>query len=425
MNNLIRSSQYNLANLQNLIIKDVNYSNFDEVEKMVLKAAASVLNYYGNDIDDYLQGYSRITPKQLSAIKLEYRHIKASKEKKKEYYSLTREMTNRMINDIKPDLSNEQKWLDYYQIMGCVFAYGAWNIGHKVPGPLLNTFYQVEKVIKNKKGLQIIVLAPEGFRGAPIICCRGTTPHKVHNFVDDFQAQIGHYSLQGSYGEILDAFLEAAEKYGPVIITGHSLGGAIAQNLLAGYCHLKTVAEVPLIQSTYTFNSPGSGEEMERKYQKNRNKMLEEERPKLYRYYDGRDIVTLAGGRHLKADKVYQVGRFAISNLLSPVKMITEAHSWTQLISELEVEEGKESTVRRTLQMVIEKMRNIVSGIFKFILTKQLEVRKEVKKHTLKVKKFIKTNSVDRIAQIEKATSKHLKPGPMFVHPGLIAFAFI
>lgn len=75
--------------------------------------------------------------------------------------------------------------------MGCEVSYGNWQEGAVILGPhpqLPN--YRVHEVIKNKYGLQMIVLTPDlplsesNKDFPPIFCCRGTTSN-LHNIIDD------------------------------------------------------------------------------------------------------------------------------------------------------------------------------------------------------------------------------------------------
>ncbi len=340
-------SNYNLIVLQNLITQKVNeetsIEKTEKIEQMVMQAAINVFKNIGKDINLYLYGIEEISQSQCEKIENEFQKIKLNLDKKKEYQSIKASLFKIMIGKLRSsDIdaasfeSSKPKLLeDYYQIMGCKFAYAHWEKGDIISGPHAKlSDYEVYEVISNKKGLQIIVLKPLDETSAPIICCRGTTKHNLHNLVDDFNKNIGQYSLEDSKEHILTTLQQVAQKYGPVVIAGHSLGGAIAQHLTAEYCDQKTSSGQPLIKSTYLYSAPGPGKEAAEKYEQKRKNLPEDKRPKVFEYYDSRDVVVLAGGSHLKADIIYQRGGFSVFDFLSPATMVRQAHGWSQLISE-------------------------------------------------------------------------------------------
>lgn len=431
LNDRIIQSNSNILKLENLIQnKQGNVGNIEErkrIEKLVTLATTTVLK----DISPYTLGKKEISKNQFIKIKNEYEKIKnrmnKNAERRAEKLSRKTQTLNSLLTRLREkeiDLTNEtekNKMLeDYYQIMGCVVSYGKWKEGDIITGPHPNlSDYKVNKIIKNDKGLQIVVLTPltPDQNLSPIFCCRGTT-HNPHTLIDDLNSHIGQYSVMDSKKTILETLEEITKEHGSAVITGHSLGGAIAQVITANCCNLKNAHSKPLIKSLYHFNAPGVGKEVAEGYANNIKSIPEIERPRVFKYYHAGDVVALAGGAHLKADVEIKIGQFKVSNLLSPLAHVEKTHTWTYLMSESEnVQNIKIHTrKRRLLQSSVEKLRKTISLIFRRMISNKISNQEQLKKTAGNVQTFLKKTVSERqnfikeqfIAEIELIEKKKI-----------------
>jgi hypothetical protein len=424
-------SNYNIVMLKNLTFEKISQhqlkGNVSQVDKLIMLAAVSVLK----DISPYIMGTMQISERHCELIKDEFEKLKDkinANEMQKEMKSSERISTiNSMIERIRKrqtDRSDPTKMkellADYYQVMGCFVSYGHWKKGDRIPGPHPDLpDYQVREIITNKKGLQIVVLAPLDVNenSPPLFCCRGTTSN-IHNIIDDMNQHIGQYSFQASSKTVLKTLNEVTKDYGPAVITGHSLGGAIAQIITEEYCDIvNSDSKKPMIKETHLYCSPGAGQEVALKY-KNKLKTLNlKDQPQVHEYHHIGDIVVLTGGDHLEANHRMEIGKLSIGGLLSPAEQIHKAHSWSKLISE----SNNPTTVRdvtfkrRFSRSVVEMTRRSLSAIFMMqMMTKQINEKQKMKREAKKLIDFMKTQSDERkgkilLAHAESVSAKQNK----------------
>lgn len=326
----------------------------------------------------YTTGQRRLSERQIVQISDQFETIKTrigeKIQQRENYLAETAHILMAMISRLREhpihlkDSESMQKLLaDYYQIMSHTVAYGRWKKGDEILGPhsgLPN--YCVHEVVRNSKGLQIIVLTPQekradGLSLPPIFCCRGTMPANPHNLIDDLNRHIGDYSLHDAEPKIEELLKTVSEEYGPAVIAGHSLGGAIAQAITAHYCGQANGEGLPFIRSTYVYNAPGIGEEMAEQYNVKLQSLPPEQQPEIFEYYHYGDIVFLAGGAHLKTNHIYQTGdRFS----LSP-QAIKNAHAFSyKLLSEMNMVHFDVLPLRRRVaRFLAEEVRSVASKI--------------------------------------------------------------
>ncbi len=167
----------------------------------------------------------------------------------------------------------------------------AYSEDPKLNEELPDTDYKVSQVITNERGLQILVLESSDQQKPVIFCCRGTKLHRWQNIIDNLSKSIGSYSFKESKSDI-EAALKTMEKRGrKVVITGHSLGGAVAQQIVAHF--------PKYIEAAYTFNAPGVGKRVANLFEQ--NKAALSVNPKIYHVRHTSDFVFHAGGAHLQA----------------------------------------------------------------------------------------------------------------------------
>lgn len=387
-----------------------------KLTKLVHLAAANVLS----DITPYLSGAKKISKKQIQKIKDKFEDLKTKMGRsiarreadlaKKAHLlmAMVSNLRDRAINPARP-MSFDQVLEDYYQITGCITAYGKWKKGDEILGPHPNLpNYEVDEVIKNRKGLQIIVLKPkgqppEGYSMPPIVCCRGTVPTNPHNIIDDMNRHIGQYSFQDSKDQITAALKRVTEEgETPAVVTGHSLGGALAQLITAECCDQTNALGQPLIQSAYHYNAPGVGDEVAAGYDRKVAQLPEERKPKVVSYHHASDIINLAGGAHLRPDARHEVGTLVISK-----QQVRAAHSFPKLISEIgsKIATPIFSKKRRILSYIAEKLRQTVSKILRCIFIIRVKTAEKHRSTAEIIGKFVKLSP----QQQTKLTQKELQ----------------
>ena len=400
--NEIRTSNINIAILKNIALEKIKQHNtadeLNEVERLVNLAALTVLG----DITPYLAGSKHLSEKEINQIGNEYEKIKLQIGKKaketEEKCALRAQKVAMMIYtlrersiDSSDSISIQKALAEYYQVMGCFVSYGKWKVGDEFEGPRTNfPNYEVGEIIKNSKGLQIVVLTPngegpDGLEMPPIFCCRGTVSTNLHNILDDMNKHIGQYSFQESKEQIREALNDITKEYGSAVIAGHSLGGAIAQVITGEYCDLENDDHQPLIKSTYYYNAPGVGGEIAGEYEKKLKQLDRDKRPKVFRYYHKSDLISLTGGAHLKADETYEVGQYS----LSP-KIIRAAHSLPALISQLgsQMVNTETSQIHRAVKATIEGFRYNIAKFSRGILLGKIEAKQKLKALAKQVSAF-------------------------------------
>lgn len=376
MNSLSESYIYhsnaNLAHLKNIAFEKAQVhplSELNQVEQLVLQASVRVLQ----DVTPYLMGRKKIDAKQISSIHHEFDKIKEkvfnvelareAKLAKKAHHlmSMISRLRKRELDEQNPASLLD----DYYQLMGCLVSYGNWKKGEEILGPhpdLPN--FKVHDVITNEKGLKIVILVPTKYHklAAPIFCCRGTVEFEPQNMVDNLNRHIGQYSFPKSRRRILRNLRKVTAQHGPAVITGHSLGGALAQLITAEFCDKVSSTQQPLIKALHYFNAPGVGSTVAKQYKAKRDQLPDDQKPEVVSLYHAGDIVVLAGGAHLEANREKIVGCF--SGLTK--KKLKEAHSWTQFASEFPnaYKVTHVTGLRKFFKIIGEKIRRIVAYFF-------------------------------------------------------------
>ncbi|MFI5343375.1 MAG: hypothetical protein ACHQUC_04045, partial [Chlamydiales bacterium] len=391
---------HNVKELQALLHSEL--SNISEeslehkvTEKSVLRAIASVIPK--SQLSLYITGKKKISKNKVKQIRTKIGEIKGQISQKlaaqNQVLATKAHRLMAMLSRLRESPREpSKKMADFYQIAGCNISYGAWKEGDTIPGPDKTlSDYTVKKVIKNKKGLQIVILVPsnkEDKNAAPILCCRGTTPNP-HNFIDDLHEQIGSYGYDEAAQEaVREELSQLTEEYGSTVVTGHSLGGAIAQRITVDNCN-QANANVPLIKSTFLFSSPGVGRATAKKYEDKRAQIPQDKRPKVHEYYNKWDPVTLAGGAHIHADKRIKLEDDSITNLRS-VASVKKLHCWTRLIQELSTQRvHKLSSSRVTFKKVTEFLRQLINTVAIAYLFSSIEKEQKLKEKVAEITKAI------------------------------------
>lgn len=136
-------------------------------------------------------------------------------------------------------------------------------------------------------GFQAVLIMPADDDVAPMLAIRGTAD-MAGAMTDADPAQVGDYQYKNNR-ETIQEMLDAAG--GNVDLSGHSLGGAMAQIIAAN--HTGNVNRVT------TFQSPGISAESAQKFNDNVANMSEEDRPEVAHHIVKNDLVSKAGEENL------------------------------------------------------------------------------------------------------------------------------
>lgn len=386
-------SEKNISDLTSIVVNKANElkltHDLEKLTALVTLAATSVLK----NPTPYLKGEKIISPQQYEKIQVKFEKIRTKVHEQAAKEQLKLESKSKLMNamlkrlrGLNVDLNNpaavKSLMTDFYQVMGCVASYRKWEKGDVVQGPhpkLPN--YEVAKVITNAKGLQIVVLvpfpAPTDKSVPPIFCCRGTTSNP-HNLLDDMNAHIGQYSLQESLQEIGSTLHDVSKRFGPVIISGHSLGGAIAQGLAAEFCDHCSPEGNPMIKATYHFNAPGVGKEVAKQYKEKISKLEAGKQPRVYAFRHIGDMVSWAGGSHIPATETNEIGEVSLKRFLVPETYIKTVHCWQKTVSEIgNVRTLKPTRLLKVTRSISERIRLFFSKIFKYFISSRISKARE------------------------------------------------
>lgn len=256
------------------------------------------------------------------------------------------------------------------------------------------TRYVVDRVIQTKRSLGITVLVPEGPNKnlyEPVIMVRGTQNSENEidfwNIRDDFSKDIGTKSYEPMKEKIHQMIRQLAKKYGPVTITGHSLGGKISQLIyLDNMAEMISVDDpgsptgkkkVSVIKEAVFFGAPGTTFRRLEEFRKKQYKMDLKgyDVPNAVDYYLEKDLAHRAGGPHIYTK------RFVLEDRSSKFKwefkpqkfarnfntFFRETHIFNNKhLYELKYKRHKYTWIQRSFNWTIERMRYLFKGMLKF-----------------------------------------------------------
>lgn len=179
---------------------------------------------------------------------------------------------------------------------------------------------QVKDIISDHHGFRSMILIPTEKEGkvasSAMIIFQGTVP-KFQSILDDMVHTIGSRSFQRNINNIKNSFEEIFNKYGPICLLGHSLGGAVAQ--------LATLKFPFMVAKCRLYNAPGIQFEMKPEEFEEQIELFEHSKtiPKVVHVWHISDIVPYAGGKHLPANKMYLMGEFSTWNIFKSHSLLS------------------------------------------------------------------------------------------------------
>jgi Lipase (class 3) len=103
--------------------------------------------------------------------------------------------------------------------------------------------------LRGKRDLVMRTFIPIQAGKPPVVAFRGTVPTQVQTLIADLDpSSIGMYQFKANINEI-KAAMAGASAHGPAVVTGHSLGGALAQ--------IAACTFPDMVSSIVTFQAPG------------------------------------------------------------------------------------------------------------------------------------------------------------------------
>ncbi len=160
-----------------------------------------------------------------------------------------------------------------------------------------NTFfgtYKITAVIETIEGLRAIYFEPRKRWDRvvyPILSVRGTVADNPGNALDDLSASIGSIAFNSGRLKLFELFKMSLSKFPEgCVVVGHSLGGAIAQQMAAAF---KTEG---FISQVYHYNAPGVGSIAEAYIENGLNIDL---LPQIIEVRHQDDLYSFFGGSHL------------------------------------------------------------------------------------------------------------------------------
>ncbi|BBC22649.1 lipase family [Pseudanabaena sp. ABRG5-3] len=140
-----------------------------------------------------------------------------------------------------------------------------------------------------------LIMPKEGSDKKPVLAFKGTDFGKTGDALADADpVAVGFTAFKLKQEQIQGLISQAG---GKVVVTGHSLGGALAQHAASAF--------TGNISKVVTFQAPGISQEQVRQFNNNVNDMEEDERPEVVHHLATGDIVDLAGGKHIGGSGLY------------------------------------------------------------------------------------------------------------------------
>ena len=140
-----------------------------------------------------------------------------------------------------------------------------------------------------------LIMPKQGSDKLPVLAFKGTDFSKTGDALADVDpAAVGFTAFKLKQEQIQGLISQAGRK---VVVTGHSLGGALAQHAASAF--------TGNISKVVTFQAPGISQEQVRQFNNNVNDMEEDERPEVVHHLATGDIVDLAGGKHIGGSGLY------------------------------------------------------------------------------------------------------------------------
>lgn len=309
------------------------------------KSSAIVRSVLGRDIEAYALGEKRVDAKTLDRIdralsagdvssssqpapgkrKTEYGYV----DEEPGYVQLKardmRRWLDRMRKTHGKNKTHEQEEQEFYQGLALTAAYASWNSGDILEIPMevdkgdQAIHYVCLKQITTKEGLSMTVFKPSS-KGQPhyppLVLFRGTrqlwgerTVLDISNLKDDFSKEIGSTSFNAARHMIAEQLQKLADNHGPALLIGHSLGGAVAQRVVADnmshFCGEKGNLR-SVIRGAYLYNAPGVGKAAQRMFETKRKQLERQgiEVPDTVDIFHARDLVHRVGRGHVCTRRV-------------------------------------------------------------------------------------------------------------------------
>lgn len=193
--------------------------------------------------------------------------------------------------NIKMILNSAKSKDVYYQAFAAASYYKEFEIDQIIETSFGR--FSITALVENNEGLRALYFEPiDDLTHAPILSVRGTDCSHIGNVLDDLHSSIGSLAFQSGKEELFDLLLKSSLKFpAGCLIVGHSLGGAIAQQMAAAF------VKEGFIKQVYYFNSPGVGLNVVNTFITSCLQL--EILPEIIEVRHENDLVSFFGGDHL------------------------------------------------------------------------------------------------------------------------------
>ncbi|MCB1136646.1 MAG: hypothetical protein KDK78_10285, partial [Chlamydiia bacterium] len=197
--------------------------------------------------------------------------------------------------------------------------------------------YRLFQEVRNTHRLKVVALVPEEPGHPPIILCRGTAKDRngvpySGNLRDDAHHDIGLLSVEMSEAVLEDMICEVSKRYGPALVLGHSLGGAVGAQLVA----LHGGKRIPegefegqwMLREFLHFGAPAPGDTARERFARVLEHRNGEHRLPMRAFFHRKDQVWYYGGDYLEGTELHLFGE------KQKIRNVVVAHSKPDLLSE-------------------------------------------------------------------------------------------
>lgn len=267
---------------------------------------------------------------------------------------------------IEESLSKTKNLDAFYAALAAISYYSEFHEQKKIQSEF-GTFV-VQAVVENKEGLRALFIEPilnDNRIISPVVSIRGTVFGHKGNVLDDLHASIGSLAFNAGKERLYELFQEGIKRFPHgFVVLGHSLGGAIAQQIAVAFQSEGFIAQV------YHYNAPGIGDDLVHQFLEQQKHI--DSNPEIIEIRHKNDIFSYFGGKHLNAAKRIILDDLENSSYFESheILRIVDKSASNKIKLDVHSEPKEESFIffGRFSYFSIETMRSIFSPILKIAI---------------------------------------------------------